>query len=861
MLRLIAPENDYSTLRSVPDAEPSLTAAVVIPVYNRVALLVRTLAGLATQTYPRHLWSVVVADDGSTDDVPGAVAEAQTMTGLDITLVRRDHDGYGAGQARTLGAASTGADIVIFIDADCVPDSDLISRHAAWHHKAENLVVIGSRHDLDTSGLDPELLARQGLPPEAREQVSNAPSDFRRVFYRRTNDLRSGDEAFRSLVSSNFSVRRTGFLDVGGFADSFARWGGEDTELGWRLLVAGYFFVPENDAAIFHQTQEDGEEGWRQTARAANDAHIQNLIPHRFYRKSKPGHIYAVPKVTWIVTPAPPERADTVWAEILGQNHTDFEAIFVGEDLESFSEENAADPRLVVVPEVDEALRRARGEYVAIVHGWASVDHRLMARAVRRLDQRPRTSLLTVGYEVPADPANLRFRRPDDVADLDQAWGHQGLPVFAIARRREWSKAFGAPKSVAEAWDIVRAVSESQHLGECLVALPAEQPSDDLPEDFRGFVGDRSALVSDLREAPGLAAALPKVARFVTTRLRDAPYRTQSAPHAVTGSRPPRERPAIRYVGWSGYDNLGDEAMLTATTRLLDWGSLSTSGEATDLLLLGGGTLINRKSYLGILREKDSPRVERAVLGTGVAHPEYWGITEDTKQWGEFLRSCVFVGVRGPRSEALLRDWGYDGQLAVVGDPALALTVPSDSPARDRNRIVISPAWTRGELWGEDDSKVFDALIELIQGFETEGRHVTMLSCFPADDRHIMEMMRRAGRPDLPYLAGYADADAALRLMAGSGLVISERLHGAILAAACGTPFVGLEYQPKLRDFGASIGLERYIVRTDRLGDLPDAITELEANWDAVATTVVDATARFQETQRAASATIRKAVV
>jgi polysaccharide pyruvyl transferase WcaK-like protein len=77
--------------------------------------------------------------------------------------------------------------------------------------------------------------------------------------------------------------------------------------------------------------------------------------------------------------------------------------------------------------------------------------------------------------------------------------------------------------------------------------------------------------------------------------------------------------------------------------------------------------------------------------------------------------------------------------------------------------------------------------------------------------------MRRAGHPDLPYLAGYDGTEAAMGLLASAEVVIAERLHAAVLAAAAGTPFVSLEYRPKLADFARSIEMETFLLRTDEV--------------------------------------------
>ena len=48
-------------------------------------------------------------------------------------------------------------------------------------------------------------------------------------------------------------------------------------------------------------------------------------------------------------------------------------------------------------------------------------------------------------------------------------------------------------------------------------------------------------------------------------------------------------------------------------------------------------------------------------------------------------------------------------------------------------------------------------------------------------------------------------------------LIVCLKLHAGILAAAANVPFVSLEYQPKCRDFAASLGWEDFVLRTDQI--------------------------------------------
>ncbi len=154
---------------------------------------------------------------------------------------------------------------------------------------------------------------------------------------------------------------------------------------------------------------------------------------------------------------------------------------------------------------------------------------------------------------------------------------------------------------------------------------------------------------------------------------------------------------------------------------------------------------------------------------------------------------------------------------------------------------------------------MYSALADLTRRLVADGRDVRFLSCFPADDRPIFEIMRAAGHPELPYVAAYADESGAVQLLAESGLVVSERLHGAVLAAATGTPFIGLEYRPKVRDFAQSVNMEDYVLATNDLGGLYDMVNHLESTKDTAVVSMDDAVATFRIRLKSAAETIREA--
>ncbi|MGI9528519.1 MAG: polysaccharide pyruvyl transferase family protein, partial [Acidimicrobiia bacterium] len=326
---------------------------------------------------------------------------------------------------------------------------------------------------------------------------------------------------------------------------------------------------------------------------------------------------------------------------------------------------------------------------------------------------------------------------------------------------------------------------------------------------------------------PGLgdmrAAGAAEIARGVK---RSVTSGERSTVAAKPPDRTAEARVPIAYVGLPGQKNLGDDAMLEAIRGLMPWAHIDAEIDEPAAVMLGGGTLLNAGGYyLNRIRRVDGPNRERLVFGTGMRSPDFWGITERIDDWEPFLGTAMSVGVRGPLSKRGLQEWGFSGDIEIVGDPALALTRPKDA-ASVEGRVVLSPLHTGGECWGNDDAAVLDAYASVARELHDAGHELIMLTAHPNDDRWAIEVMRASGVPDMRYVPGHADMPGALEAIASSELVIGERLHSVVLAAAMGTPFVAVEYRPKVRDFAASLEAETWCVRTDDIGSLGSLVVD-----------------------------------
>lgn len=99
--------------------------SVVIPAYNRAALLARTLESVLGQTFPD--FEIIVVDDGSTEDIAAVVAR---FPDAPITFIRQETN-QGAGAARNRGVQAARGEFIAFLDSDDEWEPEKLERQVA----------------------------------------------------------------------------------------------------------------------------------------------------------------------------------------------------------------------------------------------------------------------------------------------------------------------------------------------------------------------------------------------------------------------------------------------------------------------------------------------------------------------------------------------------------------------------------------------------------------------------------------------------------------------------------------------------------------------------------------------------------
>ena len=294
---------------------PRKRASVVVPYYDSLAALRRTLIGLAAQTYPADLTEIIVVDDGSPRPLEASAIEDL----VSARIITRPDAGFTLAAARNEGADSAQGDVLVFLDHDMLPDPDWLESHMRWHHTTESrpMLVLGSRSHLDDGWLTEEIVSEAmqsgGLKGKLDGREVQVP-EWIEFHLQRTSGLTSADDdIFRIVTGGNLSVSRDFFDAIGGFDESFVRWGGEDTEFGYRAWVSGALLVPERGAHCWHQglgVSPDHSETLSQRIQRHKLAH---LIPIPGFRTIVEGRIWARPRlVAYVVGDDPDDVSATV---------------------------------------------------------------------------------------------------------------------------------------------------------------------------------------------------------------------------------------------------------------------------------------------------------------------------------------------------------------------------------------------------------------------------------------------------------------------------------------------------------------------------------------------------------------------
>ncbi|MBX3144522.1 MAG: glycosyltransferase [Trueperaceae bacterium] len=214
---------DEHTQEPLPGAVPELS--VITVTHARLDLLRRKAEALSAQTLApaRFEWCVVVNGDAAA----AAWLRASEFP-FHVQVTELPENGPVAA-GRNLAVATARGACLLLSDDDVLPSPDCLAAHLAAH------AALGGRG---------AVIGDLRLSEELRVDGVTEPFEQR--------ILQSGAGLWINVTGANSSLPRAVFQAIGGFDEAFAAYGGEDSDLGFRLRAAGMRFARSAAAWAVH---------------------------------------------------------------------------------------------------------------------------------------------------------------------------------------------------------------------------------------------------------------------------------------------------------------------------------------------------------------------------------------------------------------------------------------------------------------------------------------------------------------------------------------------------------------------------------------------------------------------------------
>lgn len=231
---------------------------LIVSVYNAARYLELLFAALARQSFTD--FEVIVADDGSGEEVAALIEGVKSRASYNITHVWHEDRGWRKNAILNKSISSARTDYLVFIDGDCIPHKHFLrDHHASIEHDA---VLCGRRVNLSkeiTAGLTiPEIqsgryerftmkLLLDGIMARSynlEDAIRIESGTLRRLLHR--NQAR--------ILGCNFSVEKSLLEQINGFNEEYHGPGlGEDSDIAFRLeLIGARLKTLRYQAVLYH---------------------------------------------------------------------------------------------------------------------------------------------------------------------------------------------------------------------------------------------------------------------------------------------------------------------------------------------------------------------------------------------------------------------------------------------------------------------------------------------------------------------------------------------------------------------------------------------------------------------------------
>ncbi len=215
--------------------------SIIISFYERLEHLRHCLDSL--KLCSQDFDEVVITDDGSNEDIVSNLKKMISDYPFPIIHVWQPKNGFRVAAARNNGIRHAKGDYLIFIDCDFMVLSDTIKFHIK--NASPKRFIAGAYKYLSEdqtdkvfkSGISIELLDHLYSQIPDKEIITAHRRSIKRTILMQLHLVSYKKQS----LGGHFSIYRKDIEYINGYDESFVGWGGEDEDLGKRLVRAGIY--------------------------------------------------------------------------------------------------------------------------------------------------------------------------------------------------------------------------------------------------------------------------------------------------------------------------------------------------------------------------------------------------------------------------------------------------------------------------------------------------------------------------------------------------------------------------------------------------------------------------------------------
>ena len=218
---------------------PDTFVSVIIPVFNDSRRLRICLEALENQTYPKHLYEIIIIDNGSTENLEPLVHEFKNAI-----FIREEKPGSYI--ARNKGISVSRGAVIAFTDSDCIPAQDWIEKGVKNLTATPNCGLVGGRIDMFLKNPD---------KPTAVELYESIFAFWQKHYI----------EKRKFGATANVFTFRKVIEKAGLFNENLKSSG--DLEWGHRVFSNGYKQIYADDVCVLHPARHSLHQLYRKIRR------------------------------------------------------------------------------------------------------------------------------------------------------------------------------------------------------------------------------------------------------------------------------------------------------------------------------------------------------------------------------------------------------------------------------------------------------------------------------------------------------------------------------------------------------------------------------------------------------------------